>query len=123
PTTPIELAVRELRARLLPHTGTVDARLDVDATGIRAHEVSASTGTTSLQASGRYGWRGPFDGRFELSQGDLSEIASQFRVPVAIGGSARVEGTISGARRTGEAVVSLAARDLAVEHVSIGPLD
>src|SRR5262245_33010445 len=53
-----------------------------------------------------------------MTQGDLSEIAAQFQLPVTLSGSARVEATIAGR----DAVVSLTARDLAVEQVSIGPL-
>ena len=123
PQTRIDLGVRDLRARLLPHTGTLDARLDVNLNGIQAHDVKASSGTTFLQASGQYDWRGPFDGRFELSESDVSEVATQFQLPVTVSGSARLEGTVSGGRRTGRAVVSLSARDLAVDAVSIGQLD
>ncbi len=96
PRAHIELGGRDLRARLLSHAGTLDAVLDVDANGVRARDVRASSGTTSLQASGQYLWRGPFEGRVELAQEDLSEIASQFRLPVAVSGSARLEGTIWG---------------------------
>jgi outer membrane protein assembly complex protein YaeT len=123
PRAHIDLAVRDVTARRLAHTGTLDARLDVDATGVRAHRLRASSGTTSLQASGRYSWRGPFEGRVALTQGELSEIASQFRLPVSVSGSARLEGTVSGSRQKGQAVLSLSARDLAVEQVAIGPLD
>jgi hypothetical protein len=123
PRARIELAVRDLRARVLPHTGILDARLDVDANGIRVHDAKASSGTTSLQMSGQYGWRGPFDARFEVSQGELSEIASQFRLPMTVTGSARVEGTVTGPGPSGQALVSLSARDVAVEDVSIGTLD
>jgi len=122
PHARIDLAGRDLRARLLSRTGTLDARLDVDANGVRARHVRASSGTTFLQASGQYRWRGTFDGRVELTQGDLSEIASRFHLPVTVSGSARLEGTISGARRTGQAAVSLSARDLEVEHVFVGSL-
>jgi len=121
PRAQIDVAVRDLRARA--HTGTLEARLDVDASGVRAHRLQASSRTTSLQASGRYSWRGPFEGRVALTQGELSEIASQFRLPVSVSGAARLEGTISGSRQKGQAVLSLSARDLAVAQVAIGPLD
>ena len=122
PRAHIELGGRDLRARLLSHAGTLDAVLDVDANGVRARDVRASSGTTSLQASGQYLWRGPFEGRVELAQEDLSEIASQFRLPVAVSGSARLEGTIWGTRRTGQAEVSLTAGSLEVEQVPVGSL-
>ena len=96
PRARIDLAARNLQARALPHAADVDARLDVDMDGVRVQQVQAHAGSTSLQAAGRYSWRGPFDARFEVNQRDLSEIASQFRLPVALSGSARLEGTISG---------------------------
>jgi len=118
PRARIDLAARDVRARAMPRAAAIDAQLDVDANAVHARELKASSGTTSLQAAGRYSWRASFDGRVEMTQGDLSEIASQFQLPVAVSGSARMDATISGT----DAVVSLAARDLAVEQVGIGPL-
>ena len=63
---------RNLRSRVWPHTANLDARLALDTNAVRALSVRATAGTTSLQASGRYSWRGPFDARVELRQGDLS---------------------------------------------------
>jgi outer membrane protein assembly complex protein YaeT len=126
PRAQIDLTARELRARLLPHTADLDAQLAANANGVRAQPLRATTGTTSVQASGQYSWSGPFDARVEVSQGDLSEIASQFHVPVALSGSARLEGTISGilssVTRRAHAVLALTVRDLAVEQIAIGTL-
>jgi outer membrane protein assembly factor BamA len=126
PRAQIDLAVRDLRTRLLPHTTSLDAELAVDANGLRSQQVQASSGATSLQASGRYSWRGPFDARVDMSLGDLAAIASQFQLPVAVSGSARLDGTVSGTfsgnTRRGQAVLALSARDLTVEQVAIGPL-
>ena len=126
PRAQIDLAARDLRARLLPRTADLDARLAVDATAVHAQSVRATAGTTSLRGSGRYSWRGPFDARVELGQGDLSEIARQFRLPVTVAGSTQLEATISGTlssvTRRGQAVLALSARDLAVEQIAIGPV-
>jgi outer membrane protein assembly complex protein YaeT len=126
PRAEIELALRDLRTRLLPHATSLDARLAVDANGVLLQQVLASSGATSLQASGRYPWRGPFDARVDLRQTDLSAIVTQFRLPVAVTGSARLEGTVSGTLLgntwRGRAVLALSARDLTVDHVPIGVL-
>jgi outer membrane protein assembly factor BamA len=122
PHARIDLAVRDLRARRLPQAAALDAKLDVDANGLRAPHVQATAGTTSLKAAGEYSWRGPFAARLGLTQGDLSEIASQFGSPVTVSGSARLEGTISGVARRAQAVFALSTRDLAVEQISIGAL-
>jgi outer membrane protein assembly factor BamA len=126
PRAQVDLAARDLRARAWPETTSVDARLAVDADAVRAQDVRATAGTTSLQVSGRYSWRGPFEARVELRQDNLSELASRFRAPVTVGGSAQLEGTISGTlssvTRRGHGVLALSARDLAVDEVAIGPL-
>jgi outer membrane protein assembly factor BamA len=118
----IDVAVRELRARLSPHQGVLDATLAVDANGVDVRQSLTTLGSTSLQASGQYSWRGRFNARAELSQENLSELASQFGLPVAVSGSARLEGTIAGAGRTGQAVLALSARDVEVEEVPIGSM-
>jgi outer membrane protein assembly complex protein YaeT len=122
PHAQIDLAVRELRAQLSPHTGALNATLAVDAHGVNVRQLEGSLGSTSLQASGQYSWRGRFDARAELSQGDLSELAGQFGLPVTVNGSARLEGTFVGAGRTGQAVLALSARGLEVEGVPIGSM-
>ena len=127
PRAQVDLAARNLRSRVWPDTANLDARLALDTNAVRAQSVRATAGTTSLQASGRYSWRGPFDARVELQQGDLSQLAHQFSVPVTIAGSAQLEGTISGTlssvARRGEGVLTLSSRDLAVDEIVIGALD
>ena len=122
PRARIDLAARDVRARVLPRPAAIDAHLDVDANGVHARAVEAKSATASVRGTGRYFWRGQYEGRAEIEQGDVSEIASQFQLPVAIGGSARMDATIAGTRTSGEAVVSLTARDLVVDQVSVGRL-
>jgi outer membrane protein assembly complex protein YaeT len=120
----IDLAVRSLHAKALPHAADVDARLDADPDGVRVHQAQALAGPTSVQAAGRYSWRGPIDARFEVTQRDLSEIASQFHLPVALTGSARLEGTLSGSvtsrARSGQATLALSAADVVIDQVAVG---
>ncbi len=127
PRAQVDLEARNLRSRVWPDTADLDARLALDTNAVHAQSVRATAGTTSLQASGRYSWRGPFDARVRLQQGDLSQLASQFRVPVTVAGSAQLEGTISGTlssvARRGEGVLTLSARDFAVDEIAIGALD
>ena len=118
----IDLAIRGLRARLSPSTGALDARLAVDGHGVNVRQLQATLGTTSLQASAQYSWRGRFEARAELAQHDLSELARQFRLPVAVNGSARLAGTVAGRGRTGQALFTLTARNVAVDEVPIGPI-
>jgi hypothetical protein len=126
PLARIDVEARDVRLGVLPHAAVLDARLDVDASGVRAHDVQGTAGTTSLHVSGKYAWRGPFDARVELSEGNLSELASRFKLPVSVSGSARLEGTMSGtissAVRSGHGTYALSARELAVEQIPIGPL-
>jgi hypothetical protein len=70
PRAQIDLATRDLSGRMLPHSADLDARLDVDADGVRMLDGRAVAGSTSVQASGRYSWRGPLDARFEVNQRD-----------------------------------------------------
>jgi outer membrane protein assembly complex protein YaeT len=123
PQARIALDVRGLRAQVLPHAVDLNARLHVDANGVRAQHVQAAAGTTSLQAQGEYLWRGRFNARVEMTQGDLSEIASRFALPIPVAGSARLEGTISGVSQNAQAVYALSARDLALDQISVGPLE
>ena len=120
PQAQIDLAIRDLQARLLPHAGSLDARLAVDANGVRARQLQATAGTTALRASGQYSWRGPLDARVELIDGDLSGIAKWLNVPVTIGGSARLEGTITGAPRYARAVLALSAREIVIDQIPVG---
>ncbi len=120
PIARIDLAARDVRTGLLQHPGALDARMSLDASGVRVQQAQAVTGTTSLQAVGHYSWRGPFDAHAELTQGDVSEIANRFGVPVTVTGSAHLDGTISGAPSNAQAVVALTTRDLAVEQVAVG---
>jgi len=117
---------RGLRARAWPQPTALEARLDVDRNAVRVAHVQATAGTTSMQASGTYGWRGPFDARVELRDADVSVLAGRYGVPVGVSGSARLEGTISGTlsstSRRGQAEFVLSSTDLAVEDVSIGTL-
>jgi outer membrane protein assembly factor BamA/autotransporter translocation and assembly factor TamB len=123
PEARIDLAGRELRTRLSPQGGTLDSRLDVDASGIRVEHLQATAGATSLRASGRYSWRGDIDARADVNQQDLAEIAKQFNVPVTVGGSARLTGTFSGTGRRGKGVLALSAREVAIDQIHIGPID
>jgi outer membrane protein assembly complex protein YaeT len=124
PRARIDLAARDLRARVLPDTADLDARLDVDAEALHVQQAQARAGSTSLQAAGGYSWRGPFDARFEVGQGDLSEIAAWYQLPVSLTGSGRLEGTVSGtlsARvRSGQATLALSASDVVVDQVAVG---
>jgi outer membrane protein assembly complex protein YaeT len=122
PRADLDVSARDLRSAVLPHAAAIDARLNVDADGVRLREANASSGTTSLRADGQYRWRGAYTGRLEVSQGDLAEIASQAHLPVTIVGSARMDANFTGERGTAEAVIALSARDLVVEQVAIGPL-
>ena len=114
PRARVDLTARDLRHRILPQAASLDARLDVDAASVRVQDARALSGATALQAAGRYSWRGPLDASFEATQGDLSEIASQFQLPVALTGSARLEGTIAGTltsrTRSGQAALTLVGR-------------
>ena len=80
-----------------------------------------------VEAAGRYSWRGPLDARFEVDQRDLSEMASQFRLPIALSGSARLEGTITGTLssrvRSGQAVLALSASEVVIEQVAVGAVN
>ncbi|HXW07823.1 MAG TPA: translocation/assembly module TamB domain-containing protein [Vicinamibacterales bacterium] len=126
PFARIDLEGRDLRAGLWPHAAAIDARVAVDANGVRVDPLQATAGTTSLRASGRYAWRGPFEATIELTDDDLTAISSRFNLPATVGGSARLEGTISGviskARRAGTAELSLSSKDLSIDQVSAGPL-
>ena len=126
PRAQVALEARSLRSRLLPEAVNLDTQLVLDTSAVHAQSVRATAGTTSLQASGRYSWRGPFDARVELHQEDLAELARQFQMPLAVGGSAQLEGTVSGTlssgARRGQGVLTLSARDLAVDEVAIGAL-
>ena len=126
PRAEVNLTARDLRARVWPEATSIDARLAVDTDEVRAQPVRAAAGTTSLQVSGRYSWRGPFEARVELRQDNLSELAGRFRAPVTVGGSAQLEGTVSGTlssvARRGQGMLTLSARDLAVDEIAIGPL-
>jgi hypothetical protein len=124
PRAQIDLATRDLSGRMLPHSADLDARLDVDADGVRMLDGRAVAGSTSVQASGRYSWRGPLDARFEVNQRDLSEIASQFQLALPVSGSARVEGTVSGSvtsrARSGRAALTLSAADVVIDRIAVG---
>jgi len=126
PRAEVDLEARELRARVWPDATDLDAQFTVDADAVRAQSVRATTGTTSVQASGRYAWRGPFDARVELREQDLAGLARRFELPVTVSGSAQLEGAISGTlssvARRGQGVLTLSARDLAVDEVAIGLL-
>lgn len=122
PRARIDLGVRTLRAARLPRPADVHANLAADMTAMRATEVRATAGSSSLQASGRYSWRGAVDGTFEWTEGNLSEIASSAGSPVPITGTATVAGTVSGYSNALHAVVTATARGLTVEQVPIGAL-
>jgi outer membrane protein insertion porin family len=125
PAAQVALDARQVRTGALPDTtGTVDALLTIDTNGVDAQQVRAAAGTTSLNASGKYAWRGPFDARVELNEADLSAFATRFALPVAINGSggvtATIAGAISNAGLTGQAVLTLSASDVAIDDVAIG---
>ena len=126
PRARVDLTARDLRHRTLPQAASLDARLDVDAASVRVQDARALSGATALQAAGRYSWRGPLDASFEVDQRDLSEIASQFQLPVALSGSARLEGTIAGTltsrTRSGQAALTLSAADVVVDQVPVGAI-
>jgi translocation and assembly module TamA len=124
PRAQIDLATRDLSAKVWPHSADLDARLDVDRDGVRILEARALAGSTSVQASGRYSWRGPLDARFEVNQRDLSEIANQFQLTLPVSGSARLEGTVSGSvtsrARSGHAALTLSAADVVIDQIAVG---
>ena len=126
PRAQIDVEARDLRTRLLSGPVALDAHLALDTDGINAQRLRATSGATSLDASGRHAWRGPLDVRVDLNFGDLAAAGIQFQLPVDISGSARLEGTVSGTLLhgipRGHAVLALSARDLAVEQVPIGAL-
>ena len=126
PRARIDLAARNLQARALPQAADLDARLDADLDGVQVQQAQAVAGSTSVQASGRYSWRGPLDARFEANQRDLSELATRFGLPVGVSGSARLEGTITGSvtsrARSGQAAITLSAADLVIDQVPVGAL-
>jgi hypothetical protein len=122
PAAKLDVGVRNLRGRLLPRAAHVEAGLSIDSYGVIARRLRATAGTSTLQASGRYLWRGPLEASVELDQPDLSEIASHFRLPVGVSGSGRLTGTLTGVVHAAQAQLSLSARDLAIEQVSIGSL-
>ncbi len=126
PRARIDLTARDLRHRTLPQAASLDARLDVDAASVRVQDARALSGATALQAAGRYSWHGPLDASFEVDQRDLSEIASQFQLPMGLSGSARLEGTIAGTltsrTRSGQAALTLSAADVVVDQVPVGAI-
>ena len=127
PRAHIDLAARDLKARVLPNAADLDARFDVDADALRVQQAQAHAGSTSLQAAGRYSWRGPFDARFEADQRDFSEIANQYALPVSLTGSGRLEGTVTGTfsarARSGQAVLALSAADVVIDQVAVGAVN
>ena len=126
PVARIDLGARDLKAHVLPLAASVDAQLVVDRESVRAERLHATAGTASLVGSGRYGWRGSVDATFDLSESNLSGLATWVTIPTTVSGSARVQGTIAGTVRDGfrrgQATVSLTARDLLIEQVPVGLL-
>jgi outer membrane protein assembly complex protein YaeT len=124
PRARIDLAARDLRNRRLPEPVSLDAQLDVDAGSVRIQQARAISGSTALQAAGRYAWHGPLDATFEVNQRDLSEIAGRFSSPVAVSGSALLAGSVSGTVtsriRSGQAALNLSAADVVIDKVAVG---
>jgi outer membrane protein assembly complex protein YaeT len=126
PRARINLAAHNLEARALPQAVDVVGLLDANMDGVQVEQAQAVAGSTSVQASGRYSWRGPLDARFDATERDLSELATRFNLPVGVSGSARVEGTIAGSltsrARSGRAAITLSAADLVIDQVPVGTL-
>ena len=122
PRARIAAGFRTLRAATLPKAADVHAVLTADMTGMHATEVRATAGSSSLDASGRYSWRGALDAKFDWTEGNLSDLASFAGSPVPVGGSATVAGIVSGYSNALHAVVTASASELTVDQVPVGAL-
>ena len=120
PAVRATLAAREVSAADWP-TGTVDAVLSADREGMRVHRLDARSDPARLSASGDYAWSGRGSARFDAYVSDIGELARRFQAtPLAMSGSARLEGHVAGTVDVPRAQATLTADDVAIEGTSIG---
>ena len=120
PAVRATLAAREVSAADWP-TGTVDAVLSADREGMRVQRLDARSDPARLSASGDYAWSGRGSARFDAYVSDIGELARRFQAtPLAMSGSARLEGHVAGTVDVPRAQATLTADDVAIEGTSIG---
>ena len=119
PTVRATLSARELRADW--PASSVDATLSVDRGGLRVHRLDARADAARLNASGEYVWSGRGNVRFDASVTDIGDLARRFQTtPVAMSGSAHLEGQVGGTVQQPRGQATLTADDVVIEGTPIG---
>jgi outer membrane protein assembly factor BamA len=122
PTVRATLSAREVRTANWP-AGSVDAILSVDAGALRVHRLDARADPARLNASGDYLWSGRANVRFGASVTDIGDLARRFQTPLAMSGSAHLEGQVGGTIDQPRGQAALKADDVAIDGTSIGRVD
>ena len=95
--------------------------LTVDRSGLRVHRLDARADLARLNASGDYLWSGRGNVRFDATVTDIGDLARRFQTtPLAMSGSAHVEGHVEGTVDRPRGQATLTADEVEIEGTAIG---